>query len=234
MDVVNPGSQPAVPPAAPPTPPPVKPNNKLLIAIIAGVVGLSFLGWLGSFVMGKVASFGVRKAIEAGTGMKIDEQGKAVSFKGKDGSEMKIDTNAQGGSTVTYKNENGETGVIETQTGDTAKPKELPKSFPADIPVMPGMVLTDTYSASQGTTSSFVMKWTTKTSLEQTVAYYTDAVPKNGWTSASTMDTGEAQYLSFEKTVDEATGTKNTVTFIFAVDKESGSLGVSLTAETHK
>jgi len=233
MDVANPGSSPAVPPAAPPTPPPVKQNNKLLIAIIVGVVGLSFLGWLGSFVMGKVANFGMRKAIEAGTGVKFDEKGNTVSIKGQNGAEIKFNADGSGSGTTTYTNEAGETSVIETQTGDTSKALAMPDSFPSDIPVMSGLKLTNKYSMGSGEMTNYVLTWTTSDSQKQVADYYKGAMPQNGWTSTTEFETADGIMVSYEKVFNAETQTKNSATFSFTT-KDDGSLEVTLSAQIYK
>jgi len=237
MDVANPGPQPAVPSAAPPTPPPVKQNNKLLIIIIAAVVGVSFLGWIGSFVMGKVASFGMRKAIEAGTGMKIDEKGNTVSFKGQGGAEIKFDTSDSGAGTVTYKTDTGETGVIETQTGDSDKPIALPESFPSDIPVMSGLKLTGKYSLGSGEMTNYTLTWSSNESQKKVADYYKEVMPQNGWTSTTEFETTDGLMISFEKVfaaeTETASAVNNSATFSFTT-KDDGSLEVSLVAQIYK
>jgi hypothetical protein len=228
MDAANPAKQPvAVPPAAPPTPP-AQSNNRLLIIIIAVVVGLSFLGWVGS----KVAGFVARKALEAGTGLKIDDKGGVVSFKGQDGAEMKFDANGQGG-TFAYKTETGETGVIETQVGGTDKLLALPESFPSDIPVMSGLKLINKYSLGSGEMNTFTLTWTAAESQKKIADYYKEAMPRNGWTLTTEFATPDSLMISFEKMFDAKTETKHSATFSFT-SKEDGSLEVSLVAQIYK
>lgn len=201
-----------------------KGSRKLVIVIVAAVVGLSVLGWLGSFIMGKVVGFGARKAFEAGTGVKIDERGGSMTITGEDGAEIRVSGDDEGG-TVTYKTEAGEVGRIESRTGDDVK--SLPKDFPADFPVLPGSELTDTFTMSQaGQGQNFSLTWTTDKTPEQVVSFYEDNLAGQGWQKAFFSAFDETTMLLFERAVG-ADDAKDSVTL--SIERKDGLTEVILT-----
>ncbi len=215
-------------PVAPPQPPAGdKPqsggSNKNLKIIIGVVLGVAVLGWLGQMLVGKMVSFGMRKAIEAGTGVKINDQGGSVSFKGKNGEQVTYNVNGENGGTVTYKDVNGATGEIQVAGGDQAK--TLPKNFPSDFPVMSDLKLASTYYAAEGGKTTFVISWTTAKSVDDVSAYYKTAMTDNGWTSESSADYNGTQILSYSKN-PQPDGTKDTAQM--TVSAENGETTLSL------
>jgi hypothetical protein len=226
MELGNPAApsgQPAQPAGGPGLP---KPNKKLITIIVGAVLGLSVLGWVGNMIVGKVIGFGVRKAIEANTGVKVDENGGVVSFKGKDGAEVRYDVNGTGG-TVTFKDEKGQTGKIETAGSGTAK--SLPSDFPSDFPVMSGMSLDSTWSLSQpGQGTSFMIGWKTTADAEQISQFYRTELESRGWTKVMESTSGNMTSLAYQKTVDQEKGTNDVATINIEVLAEGTTVTLSL------
>ncbi len=212
-------------PAADGGSPAPKSPKKLVIIIVAAVIGVSVLGAVGNYIMGKVVGFGARKAFEAGTGVKVDEQGGRVTFTGQDGTQVQYSGDEDSG-TVTYKTETGEVGRIESQTGEGAK--SLPKDFPSDFPLLSGAVLTSTWSmaaAEQG--QNFNLVWTTDKSPEDVTAFFEGALPGQGWTRNMSSIFEDTTLLNFERSFGTDGGKDNAM---FSVSKnDDGATEFSLT-----
>jgi hypothetical protein len=216
-----PAEQPSRPAGGPGLP---KPNKKLITIIVGAVLGVSVLGWVGNLVVGKVVGFGMKKAIEAGTGVKVDEKGGVVSFKGKDGAEIRYDVNGDSG-TVTVTDEKGQTSKVESASGEAAK--TLPSSFPSDFPVMPGMKLDSTTSWSspdQGVAYGIV--WSTSDKTDKITQYYRAELEKSGWTKVVEYAADNQAVLSYKKDVNVEKGTADTATV--GVEELSDVTNVSL------
>ena len=194
-------------PGGPPTP---QFGNKKLIIIAAAVIGLAVIGGIGRMIMSRVVNFGVRSAIQAGTGVKIDEKGNAVSFQGKNGEQVQYNVNGNSG-TVTYKGENGETGKVEVQGSGEAK--HLPTDFPADFPVMSGLAIDTTYAQSTpGQGSTFMITWTGVAKPDDATGYYRTELEKAGWTKTTEMSTDQTWTLIYSRKPDPAKDATDTAT----------------------
>jgi len=216
-----PAEQPSQPAGGPGLP---KLNKKLITIIVGAVLGLSVLGWIGNLVVGKVVGFGMKKAIEAGTGVKVDEKGGVVSLKGKDGAEIRYDVNGDSG-TVTFKDEKGQTGKIEAAGSGAAK--ALPQDFPSDFPVMPGMQLDSTWSLSQPDQGiAHAITWKTSDKTDRIMQYYRGELERSGWTKVFESISGNQAVLTYQKTVNAEKGTSDTATI--GIEELADTTNVSL------
>jgi hypothetical protein len=201
MDIPPTGTPQPAPQAPSGSPAPKPANKKLLIIIVAAVLGLSLLGWIGQVIVGNLVGYGLKKAIESSTGVSVDERGGTVTFKGKDGATATFDDSGSG--KMTFKDETGKTVEIETQAQDEAK--TLPKNFPQSFPVMAGMDIESTYAvASSEGASTFTVTWATTAAIAQVGDYYEKALKDAGWKVTSTTSADEGVYLSFERGAEDA------------------------------
>lgn len=174
-------------------------QKKTLIIVVAIVVGLSVLGWVGSMVVGGLLSFGMKKAIEAQTGVKIDERGGTVSFQGKDG---KGTVSFDGGSDTGVVKVTDEQGRVTTITGDSGTDgaiKKLPAAFPADFPVYSGAAIDSTFSSESAEGSTFMVSWKSADAREKAVEFYKSALKSSGWNVTTTTESGTDAMIIFER-----------------------------------
>jgi hypothetical protein len=201
MDMPSAGPQGAPPPSEAGSSGQAPKSNRSLVIIIAVLVGLAILGWGCNVLVGNMIGFGVKKAIEAETGVTVDERGGTVTFKGEDGATAVIDESGSG--TITYKDETGKEVTIETQAEGDAK--TLPKDFPPSFPVMAGMQVVATYSlASSEGVKTFTIEWSTSASVEAVAEYYGRALKDSGWNVSVTTTSEEGVYLVFDRGPDDA------------------------------
>lgn len=220
-----PSEQPAQPAGGPGMP---KINKKLITIIVGAVLGVSILGAVGNYIFGKVVGFGVKKAIEAGTGVRVDERGGAVTVRGKDGAEVRWDVNTNGNSgTVTFQDEQGRTGRIEAAGSGEAT--SLPSDFPSDFPVMPGMTLDSVYTQSiTGEGAGFVIGWKTGAGSDQISQYYIREMTDRGWTKSAEQTANNQTMLFFQKVVDQEKGLSDTATITIDQQAEGTTVGLVL------
>jgi len=212
------------PPAGPAGAPAHKSPKKLVVVIVAAVLGISILGAVGNFIMGKVVNFGARKAFEAGTGIKVSEKGDRVSFTGQNGEQVQFSGDT-GSGTMTVKNDKGEVTKIDTQSGEGAK--TLPKEFPSDFPLFPGAALTSTWSmAVAGQGQSFILAWSTDTSPEDVAAYFEKELTAQGWEKSLFSASGNMTVLQFQRAAGPAE-VKDTASF--SLEKKDAATEFSLT-----
>ncbi len=212
MDI-NPQGAPAEPQPAG-APQPKSGGNKTLVVIVAVVLGVAVLGWVGQMVMGRLVGFGMKKAIEAGTGVKIDDKTGSFSFKGKDGAQVSYNVNGDSG-TITYRDVNGASGEIGGASGEQAT--SLPKSFPSDFPVMDGLKLESTFYVTADGRTTFTVSWGSPKSVEEVASYYKSAMTGAGWTQVSAMDYNGTQALSYSRN-PQPDGSKDEVTLTVSTD----------------
>ncbi|KPJ85677.1 hypothetical protein AMJ57_02270 [Parcubacteria bacterium SG8_24] len=222
------------PPTAPERPdqitsePSPKPDNrKILAIIIAVVVGLAVLGWIGNLVMSRMAVYGLKRAFEAETGVSVDERAGVVTFRDDEGAEVRIETDDEGG-TMTYTTEAGEQGTIEVSGGEGEA--SLPSNFPDDFPIMPGIRLEGTFSSSSEGRSGFTLSWISDASVDAIAEFYGDALPDAGWAATGSMDMAGIRSLDFSRNEQED-GTKDSATLMISRDEESGETNINLWME---
>ena len=225
MDVQNLMGAAAQPPAGG-SPAPKPDNKKLIIIAVCAIVGLSVVGAIGKFVVGKMVGFGMRKAIEAGTGVKIDENSGSLTVKGKDGTEVKFNGNDQSG-TVTVKNENGEVSTIQAQGSGTAK--KLPNDFPADFPLMSGLAIDSTWSMSQpGQGTSFQIVWKGSTKADDVVAFYRTELEKAGWSKTFEYSADNSTSISYQKKLSPDKDAADSATIMVETKDDGLQVGLTL------
>lgn len=146
-------------------------NKKILIIILAVVLGLGALSMIASFVVAGVVGFGIKKAIESGTGIKIDENGGKLTFSGKDGESLKITNEG----TFTFTDNEGNTATINTET------EKLPANFTKEFPVHGSMTAVggSVMLAPQG--NLHTANWSSTASVPELDAWYRSQLPLNGW-----------------------------------------------------
>jgi hypothetical protein len=209
--------QQVVPPqSAPPGGPAPRDNKKIIIIAAAALIGLSVLGWVGNMIVGKVVGFGMRKAIEAGTGVKIDEKGNTVSFQGKNGQGSVQFSGTDNGGTVKVTDEKGQTTEIVTQENGTAK--KLPDGFPSDFPVMSGMTIYSTMGAIGAESSTFTVAWRTAVPREEVAKWINENLKKAGWTITMSTDVDTDSIINFERSPAET---------VDAINKDAGYYTIS-------
>ncbi len=174
-----------------------KDNKKLIIIIAAVVVGLSVLGWVGNMVVGNLVGFGMRKAIEAGTGMKIDDKGGTVTFQGQGGQGTYQFGGNESSGTIKVTDEKGQVTEITTQGSGAAK--TLPSAFPSDFPVMGGMTLDSTTQQVAPDGSVFIISWKTSSRSTDVAQWETDHLKSAGWNITMSTDTGTESWIYFDR-----------------------------------
>lgn len=201
MDITQTGEPQGSMPAGAPVPTGPKPGNKKMLIIIAVVVvGLATLGWIGSLIVGGMVSFGMRKAIEAGTGVSVDEREGKVTYKGKDGAVMEVsDTNS---GSVTFTDKDGKTVEIESKGEGEAK--VLPKNFPNDFPVMDSQTIVSTYSMASEGMGTFTIEWSAKQSTEAVHDFYVNALKDKGWRVTAETSSDNQYFITFERGPEDA------------------------------
>lgn len=151
-----------------------KKNNKTTLIIIIVAI-LILLGIISSRFMSSERM--IERAIEDATGgeanVDISRNGETMTFTGGDGE------------TITF----SEGGNV-----------QLPGSWPNDVPVMDGAMVSysGTSNPSTGESGAFVM-FTTERSVEDVSAYYQNELAKSGWTIEGTMNAGGYSVFSATK-----------------------------------
>lgn len=207
------------PPVAPVAAPKVP--KKLVIAG-AVVVGLIVLGSIGNMIMGKVASFATRKAIEAGTGVKIDESG-AVTKVTTDKGVMEVKQDGEGAGKMTFTGEDGKTAEFQFSEGGDAK---LPTGFPSDFPVIDGAKVGASWAAEEGIGKSFTVQWSVPGSVSDAKAFYAAELVKKGWRVTATTEMEGSVSIMFERGEEGSDAGKDGGWV--AISSEEGKTSVSL------
>jgi hypothetical protein len=174
-------------------------SKKLPLPIIIGI-GCVVILVIGSLIMSIAAKaifskFGtslMKKGIESKTGMKIDSEGKSLSF-----------TDQKTGQTVNI--------------GD----QKIPDNFPKDFPLYPGAKFTGSLSGNNNKEKSqgFWLVLSTDDSTAKVKSYYEAEFKKNNWVTENTMNANETILWTVTKnnltgTVSLSPGDKKTDTVI--------------------
>lgn len=207
------------PPAAPQAPAPKVPKSVIIAAVV--VVGLGVLGGIGSMIAGKVASFATRKAIEAGTGVKIDEKGDVTKVTTKEGT-MEVRQDGEGAGKMTFTGEDGKTAEFQFSEGGDAK---LPTGFPSDFPVMSGAKVGASWAAEEGGSKGYTVQWTVSGSVADAKAFYAAELVKKGWRVTATTEIEGTVSLVFERGEENAERKDGGW---LAISAEDGKTNVSL------
>ncbi len=121
------------------------------------------------------------------------ERGIERAMEQAGGGDIDIDINPDGDgeANFTIKGEDGET--YEVNAGGSVK---LPDSWPKDVPLMNDAKITyaQTMAAAQGGGNS--VAYITKASVESVVAYYSEELPKNGWTIGLTSQSTDGAMVT--------------------------------------
>ncbi len=200
-------------------------QKKTLIIIVAIVVGLAVLGWIGRMATGFVA----RKAFEATTGVKVGQSGNSISFQGRNG---------QGSVTVSGEGDNGvvrvtdEKGQVTTLSGSSGQgAKSLPSAFPADFPIFAGAALDATYSSEGPDGLVYIITWKTSAAQSDVADFYKNGLKPAGWKVNSSVDVGDTQMISFERTAD---GGAPADSGLVTISTQDGQTQISLSLKVAK
>lgn len=162
-------------------------NKKILIIILVVVLGLGVLSIIASFVVAGVVGFGIKKAIESGTGIKIDENGGKLSFSGKNGASLKITNEG----TFQFTDESGKTASVTSGT-------KVPADFPSDFPVAAGLTVQSSAVSDAPEGKLYIVSWTT-TDVRATTDFFAQQLPARGWKIDQRLDTGGGTMFYFTR-----------------------------------
>lgn len=99
---------------------------------------------------------------------------------------------------VTYTDEDGVTGTIETR-GAGERP---PDGWPKDFPIMRGFTVLNYSAMQQKDGAVYGGEWSTKASIGDVYGYYKEELSKNSWTIQSTSTYGDSSFITFSKKAD--------------------------------
>jgi hypothetical protein len=175
----------------------------LVVLIVGGYMAMRFIRTKVSQTIGqKIGENMLEKAIEQGTGNKVDvnADGENVKIKTKEGGEVAV---------------SGE-GTI-----------KLPSDFPSDVFVYSDAKITYASSSpansAEGTSASYMVAYSVNQSVDEVASKYKDEMVKNGWTKESEANYG-ALMISFKKDGRDAL-----VTISTNQESNNGTTGVSVT-----
>lgn len=173
----------------------------IVLAAIA-VVGLLVLGGIGKLVVGKMASFATRKAIEAGTGVSIDDKGEVTKVKTDQGT-VEVKKSGENAGTMTVTGKDGQTAQYQFAGGD-GKTVALPTSFPSDFPVFAGAAATGSFASTDGGSQSFTVSWDASASVADVKDFYAKELVAKGWRITATTEIEGTVTLVFERGPEDA------------------------------
>ena len=97
--------------------------------------------------------------------------------------------------------------------------KPLPRGFPSEMPLYPDMTVTDTAWGRSGDITSFEVKFLTKSSPQDVIAFYrNDLQSRGGWSLTEKPIQGTAVGFSFEHNAEGQTWSGNIDADLFAED----------------
>lgn len=171
-------------------PQPAPPGNGKLWKTIAIVLGILFLlGILGSFLLGKLISFGMRKAFEGATGIAVNEKNNTVSIQTKGGTATFTDAGRPSAD------------ALPPDASPPAAPVTMPSDFPANFPIPSGMTLASagsfTVPGNEG--QAFMLSWTTTAPASQVIENERSTLAQAGWTLLFSNQTSNGAQLMFER-----------------------------------
>lgn len=172
-----------------------------VIAVVAVVV-LLVVGGIGKLIIGKMASFATRKAIEAGTGVSIDDKGEVTKVKTDQGT-VEVKKSGDNAGTMTVTGKDGQTAQYQFSGGD-GKAVSLPTSFPTDFPVVAGATATGSFASTDGAVQTFTISWDTAGSVADVKDFYSKELVAKGWRITSTSEIDGSVTLIFERGPEDA------------------------------
>ncbi|HTM68089.1 MAG TPA: hypothetical protein VL426_02215 [Candidatus Binatia bacterium] len=182
---------------------PVKLPKGAIIGI-AAVVGLGAVGLVGKMIVNKAANVAVRGAIEAGTGVKVDDKGDVSKITTKDGT-VEVKGGTEGSGKVTFTDKDGKTSQYEySGSGDAGGTATLPKDFPGDFPTPPGATLTSSSSVTADGQHTFTLSWTTTASVSDTRAFFEKELAAKDWRITATSEVEGSVTIVFERGAADA------------------------------
>lgn len=190
-------------PSATPPSSPSGSNKKILLIILAVILGIGLLTMVGGWIAAKAVGAGLKKALEAG-GVKIDDRNGAVSFTGKDGESIKITNDGS----FTFTDNEGNTATMKTEEG------KLPSTFSRDFPVHASMTVVSgsVVDAPKGELHTGI--WTSTATVAELDAFYKRELPAKDWTINSSIGgtTDQGSIMSFGRgTGDDQEGGQLTI-----------------------
>lgn len=168
-------------------------------AVIAGaaVVGLLVVGGIGKMIVGKMTQIAVKTAVEAGTGVKVDEKGGVTQVTTKDGT-MQVKTAADGSATTTLTDKDGKTSEY-TASGEGSGEAKVPSGFPGDFPMPSGATLESSASMTAEGQQTFTLAWSTSASVADVRAYFENELKAKGWRITATTEVEGSVSIVFER-----------------------------------
>lgn len=148
----------------------------------------------------------VEKGIEAGTGAKVDIDGK--------GGGLKIETDE--GSMTFDADEGG--FRMETEDGSYRAGAGMPDDWPDDIPLPPGFEVVSGHDSRDGENETVSVTGSVDGGPEEVMAFYTDGL--SGWTEANRSTMGDDSFKQLSTTWEN--GDRTLMVMIFA-DADEGT-----------
>lgn len=118
---------------------------------------------------GMIAQKAAEKGIEGATGGKVDISGDEVTIKGEDGSSATISDDTQ-----------------------------LPADFPSEVPLMDGGKLKAAVTGEDGGKKRWTLNYTYPSTTQEVMAFYTDALAKDGWKTSTSANVPNGGMLGAE------------------------------------
>ena len=166
-------------------------NTGMYIAI--ALVVIVVLGYGAMKVVKGMFSYGVQKAIEAGTGVSVDQSGGTITFKGQDGSSI-VMTGKDGEGSISVKGKDGK-GEMNFNSGANAT---IPADFPKDFPVIAGAEVATVSRVADTNETGFSVVWLTKKTPKQCADFYTKAFGEKGWKITASTEADSVYSQIFE------------------------------------
>jgi hypothetical protein len=203
--------------------------NKMPKGAVGGVIAvvvLLIVGGIAKVVIGNMASFATRKAIEAGTGVSVDSQGQVTKIKDKDGNTVEVKPNGDNGGTYTYTGKNGEQTTMQVSGGNGTA--TLPKNFPSDFPVVADGTVTSSLSTNTSEDgTAYSVTWTTTQEVSAVNDFFQKTLVEKGWRITSSAEINGSYIIAFERGPEDAPK-KDGGQIIISTEEGKTSVGLTL------
>ena len=188
---------------------------KWAIVLIVVVLGLGLLGAVAATLLGGIAAYGVKKAMEK-NGVQIDQRSGTYTVNTNDG-KMNYQRNPDGSVNATFQDTNGATSTYSQGAGAMA-------DFPSDFPVFTGATVTSSMKTQESGKNMHIVTWSTGAPVADVKAYYVPALEAKGWKITTNSDINDTSYIAFSRPTGDDGGTVQ----ITRVDEGTTSINVTL------